>query len=397
MLGATPAMGRLLVDADDTQGNLVAVVGHDLWTTRWGMDSSIVGRNIVVNDRAVSVIGVAREGFGGAFGGLSLWLPFLSQGELIPGRELERVQLRGFRGFFALARLRDGVSTDDAQRQLDAVTAGLHNDGVLPMDRGAQVVSFAEDSLGTARNTALVLTVAVGLVLLIACANVANLLLARQLDRVKEIALRQAIGASKGDLVRQLLVESVMLGVGSGITGGAVALWLTDTVGSSIVSSVPNYIVPAVDVAALVFAIGMSTLTRVAFGMLPALSAAKVPIGESLKVAARSVVGGGGLRTRNVLVVVQIAVAVPLLVGSGLMIRSVANALAIDTGLNPQGVGIAAVNLPAARYDAATRVTFAGQLQAALEQRAAVQRATVASDIPLNSGYSAIMGGGCCC
>ena len=146
-------------------------------------------------------------------------------------------------------------------------------------------------------------------------------------------------------------------------------------------------------IAALAFALGVSAATGVAFGILPAVNATRVSIGESLKAAARSVMGAGSgtFRTRRALVIGQIAIATPLLGGSGLMIRSIANALAIDTGLDAVGVGIAAVNLPASRYDTEARASFARRLHSALEQESAVRRATVASDIPLNSGYSATM------
>ncbi len=392
LLGVRPAIGRLLDDGDDSPGGLVAVVSYDLWRSRWGMDSTLVGQSITVNDRMVTVVGVAEEGFDGTYGGQSLWMPFLAEGEFISNRPFDRVQLRGLRGFVSIARLAPGVSLQESQRQLDVVTSRLQEDGILDVDRGAVVVSFVDDNLGAARQTAFVLAVAASLVLLIACANVANLLIARQLGRSKELALRRAIGAGPGSLVRQLLVEATLLGGIAGVSGAVMAVWLTKVIGATIAPSVPSYVVPTVDVAALLFAIAVSLTTGFVFGLLPAVSTARVSIGDSLRVSSSSVSGSRrGFSTRRALVVAQIAVTIPLLVGSGLMIRSVSNTLSIDTGFDAAGVGVVSVNLPASRYDDVSRIEFSRQLREALLNEPLIRNATVASDIPLNSGYSAMI------
>ena len=394
MLHATPVAGRLLMDEDDVATNRFVVLSHDLWRRRYQEDRGIVGRTITLNDISVTVVGIAREDYGGPFGGVDVWLPFLTQAAILPNRPLRVLENRGVRGFFVMGRLRPGVTIEEAQRQIDGVTAGLHDAGLVPMDRGALVVSFEEEFLAAAQRTSLLLFGAVGLVLLIACANVANLVLVRQMARVKEIALRQALGASRGDVARQLMVESITLGVTGGALGTVAAVWLTDLLAAGNVSNVPNYIQPGVNMTTMGFALVVSLGTGFLFGLLPAVVGTRVSLSESLKAASRSVLDAGGagrFGVRRLLVVGQVAVAVLLLIGAGLMVKSIARQLAVDTGFEPAGVVVAQVDLPATRYDAPGRIEFARRLEQTLVENPSVRRAAVASDIPLASGYSAIM------
>ena len=390
MLHATPVAGRLLMDEDDVVTNRFVVLSHDFWRRRYQEDRGVVGRTITLNDISVTVVGIAREGYGGPFGGVDVWLPFLTQAAIMPNRPLRVLQDREARGFFVMGRLRPSVTIEEAQRQIDGVTAGLHDAGLVPMDRGALVVSFEEEFLAAAQRTSLLLFGAVGLVLLIACANVANLVLVRQMARAKEIALRQALGASRGDVARQLMVESLILGVTGGALGTVAAVWLTDLLAAGNVSNVPNYIQPGVNMTTMGFALVVSLGTGLLFGLLPAVVGTRVSLSESLKAASRSVLhtgGAGRFGVRRLLVVGQVAVAVLLLIGAGLMVKSIARQLAVDTGFEPAGVVVAQVDLPATRYDAPGRIEFARRLEQALVENPSVRRAAVASDIPLASGY----------
>ncbi len=393
MLGVTPAAGRLLLDEDDLMESRVAVLSHDLWRSRYGSDPQVLGRSIAVNEVSVTVVGIAREGYGGPFGGVELWIPFRAEGAFIAQRPAQILEMRGARGFFTMGRLRPGATLAQAQQELERVTDELHAAGSLSPDRGAVAASFVEEFFADAQRTALLLFGAVGLVLLVACANVANLLLGRQLGRAKEVALRQALGAGRGTIARQLLVESVALGVMGGALGAVSALWLTDLVARVWLGNVPGYFAPAVDMRTLSFALAVSLATGLLFGVVPALVGARVSLSETLKSATRSLVGegdGGRVSPRQLLVVGQVSIAVVLFVGAGLMVKSIARQLAIDPGFDASGL-VAQVSLPAARYDRDARISFAQQLEQSLWANAAVQSATVATDVPLGSGYSATM------
>lgn len=393
VLRAAPTLGRLFDADDDRIGSPVAIVSYDLWRSRLGSDAGVVGMAVVLNGVSVPVVGVAARAFGGAFGRTDVWVPFRAEGALVASRPADRIlEGRGVRGFTSIGRLQQGVSLQDAQGEMDVIAARLQGDHPrLQRDRAVIVLPLEDQILGSAQQSAVLLLGAVGLVLLITCANVASLLLVRQVGRTREIALRLSLGASRGGVLRQLLTESIVLGLAGGALGSVLAVSFTDLLVSANLNDLPAYVHPGTDLGALGFALAVSLATGILFGALPAISATRVAMSETLKSGSRSVTAGGGpLNARRLLVVSQIAVALVLLIGAGLMIKSLTKQLAIDPGLRSDGVVTMQLDLPPSRYDREDAGVFSRTLRERLIALPGVAAVTVSSDIPLASGYSAM-------
>lgn len=376
--------GRWFAESEDAAAARVAVVSDDLWRTRLGGGPFVSGRTLRLGDVVVDVVGVAPPGFRGTFGDLDIWLPIHTLTVFDAGRG-NLLESRGTRGLFVLGRLRAGVTLADADRQLIRVTESLRESGALPETRGARIEAFADRYFGDARRNANLLLGAVALLLLIACANIANLMLTRQIGRRQELALRRALGARGIASARPLLLEGVLLALFGGGLGVLVAPWLMQAVSAATLAGLPDYVRPALRPTTVVFALLIAIATAVVSSVAPAL------MGERTANAAlrggRGTLGRGD-RGRRLLVVAQIAVAVPLLIGAGLMLRSIAAQLAIDPGFRAEGVVTAEVSLPRTRYDGEAAAAFAGRLQDALSRVPGTQVA-IAGDVPIASGYSA--------
>ena len=351
VLGTNPLLGRTFIDDDGREGQpRVVVISYGLWQRRFGGDNHIVGRQITLNEQPNTIIGVMPPNFGWhiqrgtqASKPADIWLPFQITNDL-----------RRRRGRFAsaVARLKPGVPMDQAKQEMNTIGARLAQQyPEFNTNWGVNVVPLRTQVTGEIRKPLLILLGAVGFVLLIACANVANLLLARASSRRKEIAVRAGLGASRWRIARQLLTESVMLSVAGGTLGVLVAWWGT----KALVALSPPALIDlrnvGVSVPVLLFTLGLSVLTGIVFGLVPALEATRFDLHDSLKEGGKNVGGtAGGHHARNLFVVTQVALALVLLVGAGLLVKSLNRLQAVDPGFNAKNLLTVRVGL-LGKYD----------------------------------------------
>ena len=367
VLGVAPALGRgFTAEEDVPNGPSVILLGHDVWQRRFGADPSVVGRSIQVNGRARVVVGVMPAGFRlpldfGATGPTLAWVPLGTSAEqngATPGPVF--AQGGGNHGFYAVARLRPGATIDLANRQLADRVAQLVRDKTYPAEMQFRAFALGVDEQVTGRLEPVLLVVfaAVGFVLLIACANVAGLLLVHGEQRRREMALRVALGAGGQRLTRQLFTETAVLaalGAGLGVLVAAGGVWLVRNFAPA---ALPRVGETRLDPMVLGFALAVGVLAALVAGLLPAFQARSVTPGIELRDGGRSATSGPGrLRWRQTLVAIEVALAVVLVVGAGLMIRSVTNLFAIDAGIRPDGVLTMRLSTPAAWYPDSMRVS----------------------------------------
>ncbi|MDT7603524.1 MAG: hypothetical protein QOF61_1521 [Acidobacteriota bacterium] len=347
VLAAKPRLGRLLTAEDERAGGSpVVVISHGMWQRRFASDPNILGRQISLNGRDKTIVGVMS---------VSFQFPFANQPPeyfvpLDPAGEMN-VQ-RGAGYLQVLARLKPGVTLERAQAELSGIMERLANQYKAEnAGRSVTLISAQEDMVGTLRRTLLVLLGSVGFVLLIACANVANLLLARAAGRGREIAVRVALGASRARIVRQLLTESLLLSVIGGALGLLLAQWGVELLASVVPASVPRFGEVGLDKTVLAFTVGATLLTGLVFGLAPALQASKLELNEALKEGGRSATEGRGHnRLRGALIVAEVALSLILLVGAGLLIKSFFKLRNTNPGFDPRQTLTASVSLPSLRY-----------------------------------------------
>jgi predicted permease len=342
MLGVQPLHGRLLAAADTGAGTSLgaahagaeartAIIGYGLWQRRFGGDPGIVGRPVRLNGDTYTVVGVMPRGF--------VFAPFWATASELwaPLPIADRATSRDGESLRVFARLKPGVSVTEAQADVDVLTARL--EAAYPgTNRNVRVVSLKERVVGHTRLGLSVLLVAVGLVLLIACANVAHMLLARAATRESEIAVRLALGATRLQIVRQLLVESLLLAGLSSVVGLALAGLGVRAIAALAPPDLPRAADMSIEGWTLAFTLGLTILTGVVFGLVPAWQAARIKVGDRLA-AGRGTTGHARQAwLRDVFVVSELALALVLLVGAGLMLRSLAAAAAVDPGFDPRGV-----------------------------------------------------------
>jgi putative ABC transport system permease protein len=396
-LGVKPVLGRTFLPEEDKVGGAkVVLMGHGLWRRSFGADPSVIGRTITLNNQSYTVIGVMPQGF--RFPGGENMLPGL---QFSPKTELwepialtdEELSNRGTHNLAVVARLKPGVTLPQAQAEMSAIALRLgeqypkYNKGL-----GIKLVSLHEQVVGDVRPALLILLGTVGFVLLIACANVANLLLARAASRQKEMAIRTALGASRARVVRQLLTESVLLSLAGGAAGLLLALWGIDGLGALIPENISRAGEIGLDVRVLSFTLVVSLITGVLFGLAPALQAAGADINESLKEGTRgATVGPGRNRFRSLLVVSEIALASVLLIGAGLLVRSFLRLQQVDPGFDPKSVVTMELALPSTAPSNYTEPEQqAAFFRRALERvgaLAGVEAAAVVSSLPLSGAF----------
>ena len=352
MLGVPAAHGRGLLDEENLPGReKVVVLGHGVWQRRFGGDPAVVGQRVSLSGATYAVVGVMPRGF--QFPEQAeLWTP------LAPVGPFEQYLVsRSSLWLSVTARLKPGVSLPAAQAEMDTVAAAINKAYPAGSPYGVKLEPLHQAVSGDVRPALLLLLGAVGLVLLIACANVANLLLARASMRRREIAIRSALGAQRGRVVRQLLTESLLLGISGGALGLILARVGVEAFVATNPTALPRLDGVRVDGTILFFALAASTLTGLVFGLVPAFQTFREAVSEHMGDATRgSSEGGRGHRLRAAFVVAETGLALMLLVGAGLLVRSFVRILDLDPGLDATRVMTVRLTLPPARYPEADRV-----------------------------------------
>jgi putative ABC transport system permease protein len=388
-LGASAALGRTFLPEEQQPGShRVVVLKHSLWQNRFGSDPEIINQTIMLNREPHTVVGVMPEDFNFPFNAGEMWTPHV----FFPSDRTERNAhyLQG------MGRLKPGVTIEQASQDLNRIAErAAQQFPETNAGRSVRVLSLTEDAARGARPYAPILLAAVGFVLLIACANVANLLLVRSSSRQKEIAIRLAMGASRFRLVRQLMTESLLLACAGGALGLLMAVWGVEGLATGIPESfsrfIPGWNKLQIDKTALVFTLIISVFTALLFGLLPALQATKVNLNDALKEGGKGFSGKSSRnRTRSILVVSEIALSMILLIGAGLMIRSFIEVLRSDLGIDPSGVLTMQVALPFEKYSQPEqRINLIQHLLSRVETLSGVTEAGAINHLPMGgSGNS---------
>ncbi len=385
-----PSLGRIFSPEEQQNGkDFVIVLSFGLWQRRFASDPNIIGKTIQLNSRPYTIIGVMPADFHS--------LPATLTTSNAPQIEIYRPvaepydeSQRDARHLRAIARLKSGATLQQAQTEMKVIAERLEQEHpTTNTGYGVRLVSITEDTVGTLRPTLLMTFGAVVFVLLIACANVGNLLLARASSRQKEMTVRAALGAGRARLVRQLLTESMLLSLSGGAFGLLFALW-----GTSVIESLGSQINPLfnnieINLRVLAFTFAMSILTGVIFGLAPALQMSKTDLNESLKEGGRSSGAGAARnRLRSALVVSEVALTLILLVCAGLLIQTVMRLREVNTGFTAKNILTMGIGLPAIRYPKpADRIAFFNKITERLEALPGVEAAGVTSVLPLSESF----------
>lgn len=376
-LGLQPSLGRNFLAAESkTGGNHAVLLTHANWKSRFGADPALLGKTLILNGEGYQVVGVLPAGFE---------LPYVEDFDLVTPVALDSAQMadRQAREFHVVGRLQRGVSRAAAQIDLDRIAQRLALNFPDPKGKWGVRVGPLKDESTELRTTLLTLLGAVGFVLLIACGNVANLLLARALARRKEFAVRALLGAGRLRIIRHLLVESLLLALMACVLGVLLALWGTDsllTLGARILPHIDHV---SMNGRVLSFALGISVLTTLLFGLLPALQSTRIDLNLALKAGGGATSGFAHRRLRSLLVVAEVALALVVLTGAGLLIRSLLGMMNFDLGFRPDNLFTLEVSLEGPRYK--SPVQFTNFYQELLSRTAAipgVEAASVSTNLP---------------
>ena len=388
-LGAQPHFGRVFRRGEDEEGNAqVVVLRHTFWQTRFGGDPNIVGKQIMLDDKPFDVIGVMPKGFEFPYGGGEMWTPFVIEPSM--------KQDHGNHYLRAMALLKPGVTIAQANDELGAISGRIQRQ--FPGQETGHIAYVEDLNKYFTRGARTAMPALIGapiFVLLIACSNVANLLLARAATRRKEIAVRLAIGATRWRLMRQLLTESVMLALIGGAVGCLLAAWGIEAIFKGVPEGMAKYIPGwnrfGLNFAALVFTASVSVLTGVLFGLAPALRATKTDLNQTLKEGGdKGAPGRGGRSTAShVLVVVELALSVVLLIGAGVFVRSFFEILRADLGVKPDHVVTMRLELPQDKYpEGERRSDFFQQMLQRIEALPGVAGAGAVDSLPMSGSYN---------
>ncbi|MGB8539996.1 MAG: ABC transporter permease [Candidatus Acidiferrales bacterium] len=388
VLDVKPLQGRVFFPEDGKRGAPpVVIVSENLWRGTLGADPKILGTSIILDKRPFTVIGIMPAGFRSPFinSKPEVWIPLVQ--DPLFGSWMER---RGGHWLAVFGRLKPGVSIAQAQAEMDAISERLASE--FPAENKGwtvRLVPMQKEIVGDVRTALLVLLGAVGLVLLIACANIANLLLTRATSRSKEIAVRAALGAGRTRIIRQLLSETAVLGLLGGVIGIALAYWGVRALSSLLPDNLPQLNAIRVDNFVLIFALVLSAIASVAFGMVPALFASKSDIQASLREGSgRSGESGNRRRARSFLAAAEIALAMVLLVAAGLLLRSFSKLTSVSPGFDAQHIVKAEVSLPQFQYSKPQQWTaFSDELLAHLQAQPGLQDSAIGIPVPITNGY----------
>jgi len=389
-LGFQPVLGRTIRRDDEAPGSQrVAVMGYEMWQRRYGGDANILGRTIRLNDNPVTVVGVMPPDFR-----LPEDLSVPQFAQLWQAARIDTANPNwGSYYLRPIARLKPGVRPERAFAEVSAVFAQLrqdHQQGAITDPRYyIRVLPLHDDLVGEVKKALWVLVGAVGLVLLIACANVSSLLLARAAGRRKEIAVRAALGAGRGRLIRQLLTESVLIALSGGAVGVTLAAWAVRLIAKTDLISVPRLSQISLNITSLLFTLGISLVAAMLFGLAPAAQVSRLDLNRALREEGRGLTGSaGGARIQRALVVSEVALAVMLVIAAGLLLRSFDRLLRIDPGFTAKNLLTVDIDLPASRYQDNPRViAFYDRLLERVRALPGVVSAAATSGLPLTGRY----------
>jgi predicted permease len=387
LLGARMALGRSFTEQETAigAGQAVAVLSYGTWQSRFGGTAGIVGRTVVLNGRPHVVIGVTAQEYQDAFGPVDVWLPITSA----PNPTWFQ---RGQPSVWAVALLKPGVTAADAQRDASAIAAQLAAE--YPTTNGgsdALVMPLREYFVGGTRATLMIVLAFVGVVLLIACANVANLQLARATARLREMSVRAALGAGRGRLVRQLLTESLLLSLIGGLLGIALAYWSVDAIVAAAPGGLPTFGSVDINVRVLAFSTALIVLSGLLFGIVPALHGTRIDLGAALTQRAGDGARGGRLDVRQLFVAIEMALCIVLLVGAGLLTRTLAALRQVDPGFKPDHLLTAEFRLPGVKYDTPEKQNqFMTSALAAIRAVPGVRQAALVNAMPLSGNWGGV-------
>ena len=393
LVGATPMLGRAFLPEEDKEGaNRVVILSHALWKSRFGSDAGIVGRSLTLDNKSYTVVGVMSSTFQFPVGFGYLGKVLNDPIDLyVPLAATSREATRGNYSFFALGRLKPGVTIDQARAEMTTIEGRLEkqypegNTGI-----GISLVPTQEQTVKEIRPALLVLLGAVAFMLLIACANIANLLLARAASRQKEIAIRTALGASRMRVLRLLLTESLILSLAGGCLGLLLAFWGTDALVALAPDNIPRLNEVGLDARVFGFTLAISLITGIAFGLVPAFQISRPDLNEALKEGSKgSIESSAGKRTRSVLVAVEVALSLLLLIGAGLMVKSFLRLQQMRLGFNPDNVLAVSLTLPASTYpEERQQAAFFKEALERLQSQPGVQSVGVTTGLPLTLSLS---------
>ena len=374
-LGVTPLVGRTLsVEDDRPNAPRVAVLSYGLWQRRFGGDPAVAGRVIQLDDMPVTIVGVMPRSFRFIYQDTDFWSAFGLD------RSADWRQLAG-RFTDVVARLAPGATLASAQAEMESVARSLASTYPFNKDRSVALVPLREELTGQVRSSLFVLYAAVAVLLAIACFNVANLLLARAASRRREIAIRASLGAGRLPIVRQLVVESVVLAIAGGILGLALARWSLDALLAFAPANLLRVPELSLDRRVLLYAFGISMLTGVAAGLVPAISVARRSLLDGIRDSARTIAHSS--RSRQALVVAQVAMTIVLLCTAGLLIRTLVALNGANNGVDKSNVVTMTVSLSQTRYPQERAAVFVGQALESLRSLPGVESAGAANSLPV--------------
>ncbi len=389
LLGVRPRLGRAFLPEEDRAGGAaVALISHSLWIRRFAGQPAALGKNITLDARDYKIVGILPADFQFPFLGakVDVWVPRVFEVNFLTPK-----QVAAGAGYLnAIARLRPGVTREQAEAELGVLNRQYQRDNPQKPDadprRTMDAVPLQDRLVANVRVALLVLLGAVGFVLLIACANVASLLLSRALGRRKEIAIRRALGAGRGSIIRQLLTESLVLSVLSGAAGLALAAWGTSALSTLAVANLPRSGDIRIDGRVLFFTLAISVVTGLLFGLIPALQVSRTDVNAALREEARGTAGNRrGAAGRSILVVAQVALALVLLIGSGLLLRSFQQLESTDPGCDLSHVLTMSLTLPPAKYRTPEQLlAFNARLLAEISTVHDIDAVALSTAIPLS-------------